>query len=90
MTAFDDAAREMAELTRRVEQLESQLRTLRQRHDEPERTSYKVAEAAALLNVHPQTVRNMIADGRLPAEDMGGWYVIDASVVAARISGRSA
>lgn len=87
MSAFEDAAREMANLVRRVEQLESQLRTLRgqalRQDDQPPRTGYKVSEFARLIGKHPQTVRNMIADGRLDAVDAGGWWLIPVEVADA-------
>jgi len=40
-----------------------------------------VAEAAKRLDVVPQRVRAMIADGRLPAHRVGHQYVLDAAAV---------
>jgi excisionase family DNA binding protein len=81
VTAFADADRVLENLTRRVEQLESLVRTLRARGTEPERTAYKVSEVARMIGKKPQTVRNMISDGRLAAEDMGGWFLVPADAV---------
>lgn len=82
MSAFAEAAREIDNLTRRVEQLESIVRSLRVRGAEPERTAYKVSEVARLIGKRPATVRRMIEDGRLRANDMGGWYSVPADEVA--------
>lgn len=94
MSAFEDAAREMSTLLSRISAIESELAELRSRVAAPARTAYKVTEAAAILGVHPNTVRARIAEGRLPAEDMGGWYAIPASAVDSEASlpnlGRSA
>ncbi len=79
MSAFSEAARELESLSRRVEQLEALMRA--SRRDVPERTAYKVSEVAALIGRAPKTVRRMIEDGRLSAEDMGGWYAVPRSEV---------
>lgn len=81
MTALEDAAREMAELTRRVEQLETLVRSSRGEKPGPPRTAYKVREVAEMIGKKPRTVLAMIAAGRLVAEDMGGWYAVPASAV---------
>lgn len=60
------------ELTERIGRLEKAAR-------QPERRAYKVAEVAAMFGCDPQAVRDMIHNGRLTAEDMGGWYLIPAS-----------
>ena len=93
MTAFSDAARQLDDLVRRVEELESEVQALRAptlAAVAPPRTAYKVSEVAEKLRVHPQTVRNMIGDGRLEAEDMGGWYAVPAAAVEAIVPRRSA
>lgn len=93
MTAFGDAARQLDDLVRRVEELESAVQALRGpalAAVVPPRTAYKVSEVAEKLQVHPQTVRNMIGDGRLEAEDMGGWWAVPAVVVDSLATRRSA
>lgn len=81
MSAFADAAREIDNLTRRVEQLESLVRSLRTKGAEPERTAYKVSEVARMIGKKPQTVRNMIKNRRLAAERMNGWWLVPAEAV---------
>lgn len=84
MSALLAAARELEELRARVAQLEADFRALRSaRAGDPPRTMYKSSEVATMLGCCDQTVRNMIADGRLEAEDMGGWYAITPAAVAA-------
>lgn len=41
------------------------------------------AQAARLLHVHRNTIRNMIRDGRLPAHPRNrrGWHLLDREVV---------
>jgi excisionase family DNA binding protein len=89
MSAFDDAARDMANLVQRVADLENQVKSLLARREGLARTAYKPSEVAAMLGKNPATIREWIKDGRLPAEDMGGWYAVPASAVEA-ISRRSA
>lgn len=89
MSAFEQIAVEFAELARRVEQLESQLRTLRGEKAGPARTAFRVSEVAAMIGKKPQTVRNMIADGRLEAERMDGWWLVPASAVDALVNRRA-
>jgi hypothetical protein len=96
MTAFDDAARVIDNLTRRVEQLESQLRTLRGEKDGPPRTAYTVPEVAAMVGKTPATVREWIRDGRLEAENMAaenggrGWWAIPVAAAEALVPRKSA
>lgn len=95
MTAFEAAAREIAELTRRVEQLESQLRTLRGEKAGPPRTAYTVPEVAAMVGKTPATVREWIRDGRLEAENMAdenggrGWWAIPVAAAEALVPRRA-
>jgi len=82
MNAFTDAAREHEALTRRVKQLEIDVRTLLSRRSgELERTAYRPREVAQMLGCHPQTVRDLINSGRLRAERMNGWWAIPAAAV---------
>lgn len=95
MTAFDDAARAFDNLTRRVEQLESQLRTLRASEGQPARTAYRPSEVAAMTGFTTKTIQAWIRDGRLAAEWMegeggGGRWAIPAAAADALVSGRSA
>jgi excisionase family DNA binding protein len=83
MSAFDDAAREIDQLTRRLTELETQVRSLLDRREGPARTAYKPSEVAAMLGKNTATIREWIKDGRLPAEDLGGHYAIPASAVDA-------
>jgi excisionase family DNA binding protein len=90
MSAFDDAAREVANLTKRVADLEEMVRTLAARKDAPARIAYKPSEVAAMLGKNTRTIHQWIKDGRLPAEEMdGGRYAIPAYAVEA-IGRRSA
>lgn len=41
-----------------------------------ERLTYTAAEAAEALGVHPDTIRSMVRDGRLPTIDTGTKRVI--------------
>lgn len=86
MTGLGDAAREFEELRRRVEQLEALVRS--GRAQQPPRAAYKVSEVARLIGKAPSTVRTMIGDGRIKADDMGGWYAVSAAEVE-RLSGRA-
>lgn len=102
MSAFEDAARELDNLVRHVEQLrtadllarferlEATVQTLAERLDGPERTAYKLSEVAEIVGVSAFTLRRWIKAGRLEAEDMGGWYSVPASVVAELVARRSA
>ena len=45
-----------------------------------------VADAAAVLDVHPSRVRAMIADGQLEAEKVGGRWFVDRKSVENRRS----
>ena len=62
------------ELTDRIARLEKAAR-------QPERKAFKTGEVAAMFGCDAQAVRDMIHNGRLGAEDMGGWYLIPASEV---------
>lgn len=70
----------IADLVAAIKELTDRIGRLEKAARQPERKAYKVAEVAAMLGCDdPQTVREMIHDGRLRAEDMGGWYLIPAS-----------
>ncbi len=65
---------ELDELRRRIEMLEGQTPDL-----------LSTDEAAELLNVHPNTVKKMVRDGRLPATKPGAgrnWKIARADVLA--------
>lgn len=96
MTAFDDAARVIDNLTRRVEQLETQYHALRGEKAGPPRTAYTVPEVALMIGKEPSTVREWIRDGRLEAEKMAdenggrGWWAVPAAAAEALVPRRSA
>lgn len=83
MSAFEQAAQELQRLVRRVEVLEAEVRSLRERREGLPRTAYKPSEVAAMLGKNTATIREWIKDGRLEAEDMGGWYAIPAEAIDA-------
>lgn len=76
-----DFAREFELLKRRVAELESRLSGGGVAGAEPPRTAYKVSEVARMIGRTPATVRRMIHDGQLSAQDMGGWFAVPASEV---------
>lgn len=95
MNPFDDAARAFDNLTRRVEQLESQLRTLRGEKAGPPRTHYRPSEVAAMTGFATKTIEAWARDGRIEAEKVegeggGGRWAIPAAAVEALTSRRSA
>lgn len=71
----------ISELTVAVEELTDRIKRLEKAASQPPRTAYRPGEVAKMIGCNAQTVRNMIADGRLEAEDMGGWWAIPASAV---------
>jgi excisionase family DNA binding protein len=87
MNVFFEVAKELDELRRRVEQLEADART--GHAHEPPRTAYRVREVAALVGLSAKTIRQRIADGRLEAEDMGGWWAISPAAVQKAFGDRS-
>ena len=40
-----------------------------------------LAEAAALLRIHPQSLRRLIKQGKLPTRLFGGKYLLERAVV---------
>jgi excisionase family DNA binding protein len=91
MSAFDDAAREMDQLAKRLADLETQVKDLLARRDGPARVAYKPSEVAAMTGFSDRAVRMWISEGRLPAEDMGnGRYAIPAWAVEQLVPRRSA
>lgn len=58
----------------------------------PSRVAWSVDEAAAALGLHPKTVRDLIAQGELPASRIGRRVLVrasdlDAMLVRRRIGG---
>lgn len=90
MSVFDDASRQIEELMRRVEQLESQVRTLRSGTDGPPRTAYRTREVAQMTGMKLSTIQAWIRNGQLQAADMGGYWAVPAAAVESLIAGRSA
>lgn len=95
MSAFDDVAREVDQLTQRVADLEAKVKALLARREGPPRTGYKPSEVAEMIGWSPDTIRAWIRDGKLAAEDMGGGrYVVPAwaaeDLVPRRTARRSA
>lgn len=89
MSAFGALDREFEELKQRVAQLEALIRGGGLRSvGQPPRTAYKPSEVARMIGKSPRTVREMIKDGRIQADDMGGWYSVPRSEVE-RLSGRA-
>jgi excisionase family DNA binding protein len=70
-----------AALVAAIEKLTERIARLEKAARQPERQAYKVAEVAAMFGCESQSVRDMIHNGRLRAEDMGGWYLIPRTEV---------
>jgi excisionase family DNA binding protein len=90
MTAFDDAARALDDLMQRVERLEQQVKTMTRTQSGPPRTAYRTREVAEMTGLKTETIQAWIRDGRLEAEDMGGWYAVPAAAAEALVPRRSA
>lgn len=52
---------------------------------DPEKTYYSIQEAAEILSVHPNTIRNRIKDGSLPAGRVGYQWRIAAEDLRAML-----
>jgi excisionase family DNA binding protein len=89
MSTFSDAARELDALKWRVEQLESQMLSLKQGRTEPPRTAYRPSEVAAMTGFKAKTIQAWIREGRLDAVDMGGRWAVPAEAVEKLLDTRS-
>lgn len=87
MSALADFDREFTELRKRVEQLETLVRSGRQ-SDQPPRTAFRPSEVAKQVGVSTQTVRDWINDGSLKAERLNGLWIIPATAVDELLSSR--
>jgi excisionase family DNA binding protein len=71
-----------AALVAAIEKLTERITRLEKAARQPERVAYRPSEVAAMLGVKPQTVRELIHEERIQAQDMGGWYLITAVEVS--------
>lgn len=79
-------------LEQRVEALELEIAELRRRLavlEAGQEEYISTTEAAEALGVHPNTIKNMIDDGRLPAAKIGrNWKIARSEVLAMLESAR--
>jgi excisionase family DNA binding protein len=87
MSALEEAARELAELSRRLGHLESQFRALPAGQDgQPARVAYRPREVAEMTGLSYDVVLELIHAGELQAITVGRLHVVPAASITALLA----